>query len=181
MESRTDRLLLRTLKNSDIIPLMHAISQSVDTVIPWLDWCYESFDNMDSESWINHSRQGCLTSSSYELAAFERITEELVGCVYVSSIDNVANMANIGYWITSKYQGRGYAAEATEVAENLEFNHLLLIRLELVMDPQNVASIRTAEKPHATFECKARNRYMYNGEAKEGLVYSIIPFDLGYR
>lgn len=178
LEFQTDRLILRALKQADVAALKKAISESADTISPWLDWCHEGFDEMDAEAWVNRSRQGWLTGASYELAAFEIETGELVGCVYVSSIDSVANMANLGYWIATKFQGRGYALEATEVAASLAFGHLLLTRLELVMDPANEASIRIAEKLRATFECRARNRYMYDGEAREGLVYSLVPQDL---
>ncbi|KXF81954.1 GNAT family N-acetyltransferase [Enterovibrio coralii] len=178
LEFQTDRLLLRALKRVDITPLRDAISESADTISPWLDWCHEDFDDMDADAWINRSRQGWLTGSSYELAAFELDSGEFVGCVYISSIDSVANMANLGYWTATKFQGRGYALEAAEMAATLAFSHLLLTRLELVMDPANTASIRIAEKLRATFECRARNRYMYDGEAKEGLVYSLIPEDI---
>lgn len=178
LEFQTDRLTLRALKQVDVIPLKTAISESADTISPWLDWCHEGFDTLDAEAWINRSRQGWLTGASYELAAFESETGTLIGCVYVSSIDSVANMANLGYWVATKHQGCGYALEAAEVAAALAFGHLLLTRLELVMDPDNQASIRIAEKMQATFECRARNRYMYNGEAREGLVYSLIPEDM---
>ncbi|MEZ8143517.1 GNAT family N-acetyltransferase [Enterovibrio sp. FF113] len=178
LEFQTERLLLRALNRIDVIALRDAISQSSDTVGPWLDWCHEGFDDLDAEAWINRSRQGWLTGSSFELAAFEIETGTFVGCIYISSIDSVANMANLGYWIATASQGRGYAHEASEIAATLAFSHLLLTRLELVMDPANQASIRIAEKLGATYECKARNRYMYDGSPKEGLVYSLIPEDI---
>ncbi|USH01256.1 GNAT family N-acetyltransferase [Grimontia kaedaensis] len=178
LEFQTDRLILRALNQVDVAPLKKAIAESSDTISPWLDWCHEGFDDMDAEAWVNRSRQGWLTGASFELATFEIETGELVGCVYLSSIDSVANMANLGYWIATKFQGRGYALEAVEAAANLAFGHLLLTRLELVMDPANEASIRIAEKLRATFECRARNRYMYDGEAREGLVYSLVPDDI---
>ncbi|MDD1794773.1 GNAT family N-acetyltransferase [Enterovibrio makurazakiensis] len=179
MEFQTDRLLLRALNRIDAIALRDAIRDSSDTISPWLDWCHEGFDDLDSEAWINRSRQGWLTGTSYELGAFDLETGTLVGCVYISSIDKVANLANLGYWIASHHQGRGLAIETTEVAATLAFTHLLLTRLELVMDPANLASIRIAEKLGASFECKARNRYMYDGEPREGLVYSLVPSDFG--
>ncbi|MBV7297068.1 GNAT family N-acetyltransferase [Enterovibrio paralichthyis] len=180
LEFQTDRLILRALRNEDAEALRHAICSSAESIGPWLDWCHEGFDEMDAQAWINRSRQGWITSSSYELVAFEQDTNALVGCVYISSIDRVANMANLGYWIAQDYQGQQYAVEATEVAATIAFGHLLLTRLELVMDPKNSASIRIAEKLGATFECRARNRYMYDGEAREGLVYSLIPADIGF-
>lgn len=101
LEFQTDRLLLRALKRVDVQPLQRAISLSADSISPWLDWCSEGFDELDAEAWINRSRQGWLTGSSYELAVFEQESGNLVGCVYVSSIDSVANLANLGYWIAT--------------------------------------------------------------------------------
>lgn len=178
LEFHTHRLILRALRHEDALSLRHAIASSHETIGPWLDWCHEGFDDLDAQAWINRSRQGWITGSSYELAAFCKESNALVGCVYVSSIDSVSNMANLGYWVSELYQGQQYALEAAEVAATIAFDHLLLTRLELVMDPKNQPSLRIAEKLGATFECKARNRYMYDGEPKNGLVYSLIPQDL---
>ncbi|GAL25813.1 putative ribosomal-protein-serine acetyltransferase [Vibrio variabilis] len=55
------------------------------------------------------------------------------------------------------------------------FAHLLLTRLEIVCDPANKPSYRFAEKLGATFECLAKNRYIFNGKPREGMVYSLLP------
>ncbi|RXJ72421.1 N-acetyltransferase [Veronia nyctiphanis] len=178
LEFVTDRLVLRALKKTDLAEFKQAISSSADTIGIWLDWCHEGFDDLEADAWISRSRQNWLTGSCFEFLVLDKATEHIVGAIYLSQIDQSANQANLGYWIRSEFQGCGFAVEAAEIAINIAFSHLLLTRLELVMSPRNKASIKVAERLGAHFECRARNRIIYNSDPQEGLVYSLIPSDI---
>jgi ribosomal-protein-serine acetyltransferase len=58
------------------------------------------------------------------------------------------------------------------------FAQLGLIRIEVVVMPDNQASLRTARKIGARFEAIARQRLWSNGEAHDAAVYGLIPQDL---
>ena len=49
-----------------------------------------------------------------------------------------------------------------------------LIRLELVIEPQNTASQRVAEKAGAKREGLLRNRLTINGKSRDAWMYSFI-------
>ena len=49
-----------------------------------------------------------------------------------------------------------------------------LVRLELVVLTENVASRRVAERTGAQFECVAKNRLMHNGRAESAAIYAFI-------
>ncbi|MFD2179699.1 GNAT family N-acetyltransferase [Veronia pacifica] len=178
LEFITDRLIIRALKKADLDSFQQTVVASSDTVGPWLDWCHEGFDSLEADAWICRSRQNWLTGTCYEMLVLEKESQQIIGAVYLSQIDTSSNMANLGYWIHSEYQGCGFAVEAANVVINIAFSHLLLTRLELVMAPDNIASKTVAERLGATFECKARNRIIYNGQPFDGLVYSLVPADI---
>ncbi|WP_346879678.1 GNAT family protein [Clostridium sp. UBA3061] len=60
---------------------------------------------------------------------------------------------------------RGIATEVVKMLENIAFNNLKLIRLEIRMDPRNKASERVAIK---------------NNFKKEGLLKKVMKFENNY-
>lgn len=175
---KTDRLLLRALRQFDNKSLYNGIKNSAEQISPWLHCPLDEFDMAKSDEWIKSSSESWIAGTYYELGIFDRKSGELAGCVYLSSVDVNANMGNVGYWVFGKYQRRGYAYEATKKIISYAFFERLLTRLEIVTTPDNIASRSLAEKLGATFECKARNRFVYNGEIKDGFVFSLIPSDV---
>ncbi len=177
----TEHLLLRALNRADLEQLQTAISQSSDTVGKWLDWCKSDFSETDARIWINESRQAWFAGRFYELAVIERQSNTLIGCLCVHSIERNANLGNLGYWISSAYQGKGYGLEAAKKTVEIAFKYIKLTRLEIIIDPNNVGSRTIAEKLDAHFETIARNRFIFNAEPHDGLVYSLIPADIGLK
>lgn len=175
----TEHLQLRALNRLDLEPLQAAISQSSDTVGKWLDWCKPDFSETDARIWINESRQAWFAGRFYEMAVIEKETNEFIGCLCVHSIERNSNLGNLGYWISSKHQGKGYGLEAAKKTVEIAFKYIKLTRLEIIIDPDNVGSRTIAEKLNAKFEVVARNRFIFDCQPKDGLVYSIIPADLG--
>ena len=181
LELKSERIYLRSLNRHDIIPLKEAITQSVDTIGVWQDWCHADFSETDARVWVSNSRQNWSTDSRYELGVYDNDTHELLGALCVYSIDRVANLGNLGYWIASKHQKKGLALEAGEIMVRFVFEKLNITRLEIVIDPNNRPSRRIAEKLGAHLECLARNRLIFQEHVKDGLLYSLIPSDLKTR
>lgn len=175
---KTQRLHLRPFWPFDQTSLYNAILQSNDIVRPYLDLPHGDFNQEDAEYWIKGSQNSWLSGKYFEFAIFDRKTNELTGCAYLSSLDQNANMINLGYWIFGKYQRRGYAFEASKALVSYAFNDLNLTRIEIITTQDNNASQALATKLGATYECTARNRFVYNGKIKDGLVYSLIPSDM---
>lgn len=58
------------------------------------------------------------------------------------------------------------------------FNEIGFNRLEIVVQVENVASCRVAEKLGAKLECIARNRLVGWGKSHDAAVYSLVPTDI---
>ena len=67
------------------------------------------------------------------------------------------------------YWGRGYATEAAQAVRDYAFNRLRLPRLIAMIDPQNIASIRVAEKLGMYYE----KDVMFEGYTHPDRVYAI--------
>jgi [ribosomal protein S5]-alanine N-acetyltransferase len=103
----------------------------------------------------------------------------LVGQVVVSGItQGSARWAQVGYWIARNHAGQNI----TTVAVALVCDHLLqalhLHRVELAIRPENIASLRVAEKLGFVQE-GMRRRYLHiAGAWRDHLTYSILAEDV---
>jgi [ribosomal protein S5]-alanine N-acetyltransferase len=107
------------------------------------------------------------------------VDDRLVGQVVVSGITlGSARWAQVGYWIARDHAGRNI----TTVAVALVCDHLLqtlhLHRVELAIRPENVASLRVAEKLGFVEE-GLRRRYLHiAGAWRDHLTYAILAEDV---
>lgn len=75
----------------------------------------------------------------------------------------------VGYRLARPFWGRGYATEAAVAVRDYGFGVLCLPRLVALIDPQNAASIRVAEKAGMRYECEA----MLEGYSHPDHLYSV--------
>src|SRR6185503_19340247 len=80
---------------------------------------------------------------------------------------NGQNEVEVAYTIAREYWGQGLASEAAQAILNYGFARLNLSRLISVIDPENVASQKVAEKIGMTIEKEERD------ELGSFLIYSI--------
>lgn len=66
--------------------------------------------------------------------------------------------AVLGYWVASRYWGRGIATWAASAIVDWAFRHLLVHRVEFMIRSDNIQSLRVAAKIGAVREGTARQR-----------------------
>ena len=102
----------------------------------------------------------------------------MLGGIGFSHVSPVRRLANLGYWIADDARGGGVAVAAAQLAAVWAFGHLGLQRIEILVQPENTASLRVAVKLGAVCEGIARNGIIIDGEPREAIVHSLIPDDL---
>lgn len=170
----TNRLHLRILTTNDSIEFSQQISAS-KSLYPWLDWCHAHFDNQEANEFIVANRLNWIKNTAYGFGVFDRQNDAFVGMVAINEIHLTSNMASIGYWVADNHQGLGYATEALKAIIEMSFAQLAFTRLEIICDPKNLLSHKVAQKCGAIEEGVARNRFLFSGKPKDGLVFSVIP------
>ncbi len=91
--------------------------------------------------------------------------DAVIGGCNIKIFQDSSHVGEIGYFIDRNFFNRGIATEVVKELENIAFNNLKLIRLEIRMDPQNRASERVAIK---------------NNYKKEGLLKKVMKFENNY-
>ena len=85
--------------------------------------------------------------------AMQRIeTGQVAGLAGMQPLDN--GDFEIGWWVWKDHWGQGYATEAGQALIDYARSQLKLNQLAAVIAPENIASIRVAEKLGLSFECQ---------------------------
>ncbi len=84
------------------------------------------------------------TGRSAPLVIADRTTDQPIGLINVQFRDD--QVATIAYSVFPGHRGQGVAPRAVRLAASWAFSHLGLTELLLEIDPENIASVRVAQK-----------------------------------
>jgi ribosomal-protein-alanine N-acetyltransferase len=138
----TTRLRMRQMTNDDLPGLL-----SVFGDVEVMRFYPAPFDQQRMQEWLDWNQRS-YTNFGYGLwCLLLRATGEVIGdCGLVNQgVDGVEEI-EIGYHVRRDLWGRGLATEAASACRDYGFDVLGRQRLVSLIDPQNVASRRVAEK-----------------------------------
>lgn len=92
--------------------------------------------------------------------------------------DRGEGRASLGYWLAESARGQGVAAEALQAVVRWAFGDLQIPRLQLYVEPWNVASQRTAERVGFQREGLLRSWQQVGEERRDMIMYSMLGVDL---
>lgn len=96
----------------------------------------------------------------------------IVGSVAVS-ISSIKNkIAEISYWLSLKYNGRGIMTRSVRAIEKFAFENLDVNRIEIIADTKNSRSASVARRAGYTQEGIKRQGYMMRGKLCDVFVFS---------
>jgi RimJ/RimL family protein N-acetyltransferase len=103
--------------------------------------------------------------------------ERVVGSIGIRL--NESGTGHIGYWCAPDARGRGITTRALRIIAQFGLDDLHLERLELITDPDNVASQRVAEKVGFQREGVLRSHLLHpDGRRRDSVMFSLLPGEL---
>ena len=138
-------------------------------------------DGTKSDEWIQDWLESCILDYQKRgwgpFAVIENASGTLIGYCGLFHIPDVNGRPEIeiGYRLARESWGRGYATEAVLAVRDLAFDSLGLTRLVAMIDPDNTASIRVAEKAGLRYE----QDVIFEGYTHPDRVYAISRVDVG--
>ncbi|MGR5133501.1 GNAT family N-acetyltransferase [Vibrio alfacsensis] len=173
----TPRLALRLIPSEDDHSLQNLLANS-PSLHKWLDWSDKHITLKEAQDFLLATRLNWVKTDAFGFGIYDREHNNLLGMAAVNELYHTFNMASIGYWVADRYQRNGYAQEAVSALAEFCFDTLSLSRIEIVCDPDNTASQALIESVGAVKETVARNRFIFHGKPRDGVVYSLLPGDL---
>lgn len=86
-------------------------------------------------------------------------------------------VVGIGYWIAPDAQGNGLATRAAILSSRWALQSAGMIRVEALLDPDNIASRRVVEKSGFRPEGHLRSYLELDGRPADALVYGLLVSD----
>ncbi len=114
----------------------------------------------------------------YVFGVFDRKTGAHLGHVDLGVVERrQTQRANLGYSIHNTRQRRGYATEACVAAIRFAFRELGLHRLEAVIDPDNLPSIRLARRVGMAKAGLRPSFFFQDGRWDDQVIYEAVAGD----
>lgn len=180
-------LLIRPLHKEDAPILNIAVQESLDNLLPFMDWAHGELNEKNQLNRIISSNQNYLKGSEYDFAVFDIEGNFLVSASWHPSKTRNKKCFEIGYWTHAKHCNKGFATLVTKILTFVAFEFMWCDRVEIGCNKANQLSKKVIEKCEFIFEGEIRNYFskptekmLNNGYSLERtyLLYGLTHEDL---
>ncbi len=172
-------ILLRPFHMNDADETFTAVRESLAEIQPWMSWAHDGYSIQTAREFIRITHARWEEGTLFAFVITDAKSGSVLGGCSLSHIHPVYHLCNLGYWVRTSRRGIGVAVRSTMLAARYAFEKIGLIRVEIVIAPENKASIRVAEKVSAHYEGILRNRMVVGREIYDAHMYSLTPQDFG--
>ncbi len=129
-----------------------------------------------ADRWLERYAQGSRDGSR---AGFAIVSDEgeVLGIAVAASIDVPGRTAELGYLLAPAARGRGLATQALQELTEWAFAERGILRCELLIAVDNVASRRVAERAGYAREGVMRSKHLKDGIREDTELWSRLPSD----
>jgi RimJ/RimL family protein N-acetyltransferase len=175
----TERLVLRVPRPGDGRVLNDAVRASHAELAPWMPWAGTLPTVDESEAHCRRQQARFLLREDFVMLLFLRGADgsegELLGATGLHRIDWTLRKFEIGYWLKTGWEQRGFMTEAVRAMARLAFDVLDARRVEIRMDDRNERSWKLAERAGFTLEALLRfDSVTPAGEPRSTRIYARV-------
>ncbi len=153
------------------------VEASVDPVIPLISSVPPEASAADATAFVDRQRHRLRDGYGYSFVIADGANDRGVGSIGLWLRDIDLGRASVGYWVVPAARGRRAAGFALASLAAWVFDQLAIPRLELHVEPWNVASIRTAERVGFVREGLLRSWQGVGDERRDVYAYSLLATD----
>lgn len=136
------QLELRPVTDAVKPSLIEAVRESHAHLSRWMFWATEEYGPHDAQTFLDSVASG--DERAYAVSGREE--GGFHGICSLNRVDEINRTANLGYWLRATSTGRGLATRAVRRLLVHALEDLGIERVEIVMSPANIASVRVAER-----------------------------------
>jgi RimJ/RimL family protein N-acetyltransferase len=170
MELRDGDLVLRPWTEDDVPALVAGCNDP--EIAHWIPTIPHPYTDADALAFIRGEVRG-----DHEALAIE-VNGNVVGGIGIG-VNTNDYRGRIGYWVAASTRGRGVATRALRVLSRHALDVRGLQRVDLITDPDNIASQRVAEKVGFEREGVLRAHLRHpDGRVRDSVLFSLLPGEL---
>lgn len=167
MELRDGDLVLRPWRDDDVPALVIACNDP--EIGHWIPSIPQPYTEDDARAFI-------VGEVRPELRSFAIEVEGAVAGAIGFTLNSHGYRGHVGYWIAAQARGQGICTRALRLLARWALDELELQRLDLITDPENVASQRVAQKVGFRREGVLRAHLRHpDGRIRDSVMFSLMP------
>lgn len=169
---------LRPPRERDVDDVYVAVTESIDEVTPWMEWCHSAYSIAETAEWVRAAGRQWQQDLEYPFVV-RRVSDDLViGTSGLNALDRRNRWANLGYWLRTSATGQGLATRAARLVAGFGFGPVGLERIEILAAVDNQRSRAVALRAGATEEGVARRRLRVHDQTHDAVVFSLLRDDI---
>ncbi|GAA2947648.1 GNAT family protein [Streptomyces flavovirens] len=166
--------VLRPWEMSDL-PLVR--EASADDYIPLITTIPSPYSEEAAQEYVRRQWERAATGAGYPFAVVRSRDRRPVGSIGLWLRDAAEGRATLGYWMAAPDRRQGVAGAALRTVATWALHELGIPRLQLLVEPWNTASLRTAESAGFRPEGLLRAWQRVGDERRDMLMYSLLNDD----
>jgi len=148
-----------------------------DPYIPTITSVPPAYTDEGGRAYVERQWQRLTDGQGMSLCIADARTDAALGFVGINFEDRARGRASLGYWVVPEARGRGVAAAAVRLLSAWAFSTLGTPRLELLVEPDNLASHRVAERAGFRAEGVLRSYEELQGRRADLIMYALLATD----
>ncbi|HGJ5857302.1 spermidine N1-acetyltransferase [Arsenophonus nasoniae] len=163
---KNESITLRPLEREDL-PFVHQLDNNASVMRYWFEEPYEAFVEL-SDLYDKHIHDQLERRFIIENEGTK------IGLIELVEINYIHRRAEIGIIIDPAFQGKGYAAKATNLAMDYAFSVLNLYKVYLIVDKENTKALHIYKKLGFHIEGDLVDEFFINGKYRTVIRMSIF-------
>ncbi|MGP3636234.1 GNAT family N-acetyltransferase [Streptomyces sp. 24-1644] len=163
--------VLRPWELSDL-PLVR--EAAADDYIPLITTIPSPYSDEAAEAFVRRQWDRAATGAGYPFVVARTRDRRPVGSIGLWLRDLPEGRASVGYWLVAQARGQGVAGAALRTISTWALHDLRVPRVQLLVEPWNTASVRTAEESGFRREGLLRGWQQVGGERRDMVMYAAL-------
>ena len=166
-----DEIKLVFLQKPMAQELHKLITADADYLSQWLPWVGQVKTVADSETFIKESIEAFAAQKTLNVAICYH--DKIVGITGYNRIHADLKKVVIGYWLGSKYQGKGIVTRVVKYLIQNSFENMAMEKVEIAHSVGNIPSQKVIERCGFVQEGIIKNAENLHGKIVDHVIYGI--------
>ncbi|URZ87825.1 GNAT family N-acetyltransferase [Floricoccus penangensis] len=152
--------------------LFQIIQDEHDRIQEWLPIPEKTKTLEDEENFIEYVQKKMIEKKLFTLCIL--VDNRVVGTIDLHDISHKHRRAEIGYWISGRWEGYGIVTKACKSIINYGFSVLDLHKIYIEVDSQNFKSQAVAQRLGFSKEAHFKKVLVHNGDYHDSIWFGLV-------
>lgn len=171
-------LKIRRYRAAEANGLVEVVLKSIPEISAWDSWAHPGYGYEDAIEWVALARRLWREQIEFHFVVVDEKSARILGGAGIKRLDWDNRSAEIGYWIGTEFTRKGMGTRAARLCAAYAFEELEMQRVEFIIDVDNIASRRVAEKTGAVKEGVLRSRLIRDGAVRDACIYGLLSGEI---